>query len=735
MKRRVLSFVLALVLAVSVLPVSAFASTQYDVTSAGVELIKDFEGFFKYPYWDNTQYSVGYGTRCSGEDLERYQKYGITEEEADKILREFLQSFEGYVNRFLDKYDLEVTQEQFDALLSFTYNVGNAWMNDTDATMTQAIINQATGSELIFAMVQWCVSAGKVEPGLIRRRLCEANLYLNGVYNDEAPANYCYVIFSQTACTYKGKDNNIRIQGYDANEQPEIYPEAVKSGYRFLGWYTAETDGAWITNLDASLNGKTLYPHFQQGEGNVSSSGVIQGTKATYSRTMTDSVTVYSTPSTSASKQGTLSKGEIADIVADYVTADGVKWGKLSKGGWIMLNAAASDDSASGDTGSGSDHTGSGSSAKDQVIATGTVKVATGTLNVRSGAGTGYTKVGTLPNGDKVEIYEITKVNGTEWGRISNGWISLAYVELDKTASGGDNTEEKPPVQEEPAKDQVIATGAVKITSGSLNIREGAGSSYKKVGTLANGAKVEIYEIVTADGAKWGRISKGWICMTYVSLDETAPESKPVSTGTVVGCTQLNVRAKAGTGYAIVAKLPKGTTVTIYETTKVGSVTWGRIEQGWVSMDYIKLNTSTGTGTEDTSKPETKTAARTGVVANCTQVNIRSGAGVGNSKVGTIAVGTKVELTALTLKDEQVWGKTQKGWICLDYVRLDDAAVGDLAMVSNAYVNIRAGAGTSYKKVDTYAKGDVITILEIKTVGATKWARTDKGWVSMDYVL
>ena len=42
MRRRVLSLVLALVLAVSVLPVSAFASSKFDVSSDGIELIKDF---------------------------------------------------------------------------------------------------------------------------------------------------------------------------------------------------------------------------------------------------------------------------------------------------------------------------------------------------------------------------------------------------------------------------------------------------------------------------------------------------------------------------------------------------------------------------------------------------------------------------------------------------------------------------------------------------------------------
>ena len=57
-------------------------------------------------------------------------------------------------------------------------------------------------------------------------------------------------------------------------------------------------------------------------------------------------------------------------------------------------------------------------------------------------------------------------------------------------------------------------------------------------------------------------------------------------TGTVTA-TSLNVRAGAGTGYASIGSYVKGDQVTVYETVTVGSITWGRTEKGWISLDFV----------------------------------------------------------------------------------------------------------------------------------------------------
>ena len=59
-------------------------------------------------------------------------------------------------------------------------------------------------------------------------------------------------------------------------------------------------------------------------------------------------------------------------------------------------------------------------------------------------------------------------------------------------------------------------------------------------------------------------------------------------TGTVKVNDALRVRKGPGTSYAVVGTLYNKTRVTIYETQKVGSSTWGRIKTGWISMNYVK---------------------------------------------------------------------------------------------------------------------------------------------------
>ena len=59
---------------------------------------------------------------------------------------------------------------------------------------------------------------------------------------------------------------------------------------------------------------------------------------------------------------------------------------------------------------------------------TGTVLRSAGELNVRSGAGTSYGSIGRLYGGDTVTIYEQKDVNGTRWGNIGYGWVSMDYI-------------------------------------------------------------------------------------------------------------------------------------------------------------------------------------------------------------------------------------------------------------------------------------------------------------------
>ncbi|AEE95589.1 SpoIID/LytB domain-containing protein [Mahella australiensis] len=132
---------------------------------------------------------------------------------------------------------------------------------------------------------------------------------------------------------------------------------------------------------------------------------------------------------------------------------------------------------------------------------TGTVKVGS-TLNVRSGAGTQYKVVGSLKNGTKVEVLG----ESGSWYKIKYGSIT-GYVSGQYLVVSGTNPAPTPTPPSTPSSQ----TGTVKVGS-MLNVRSGAGTQYKVVGSLKNGTKVE----VLGESGSWYKIKYGSIT-GYVS--------------------------------------------------------------------------------------------------------------------------------------------------------------------------------------------------------------------------
>ena len=759
MRRRVIGMLLAAVIlfgCICTMAPSVSAASTMKASEDCVSFIKKLEGFSKYPYYDYGQWTVGYGTACPSEDRARYDQVGITEAEADALLREYVAEFEEDLNKFVSSNSLKLKQCQFDALLSFTYNLGPNWMNNS-SSFRSAVLKQKTGNDFIFAIGRWCTADGEVLTHLIKRRLAEANMYLNGAYSTTPPSNYKYVIFETNL---EEAVTDVRVQAYDAKAGDSIRATASKSGYSFLGWFTEETGGKQVTKLNADTSVQTLYAHWEQNaadENEENESGdVPENTEPAEDAVIVtvtgEEVNVRSGPGTSNQKVGTVIRGEKLTITETEKVGSAL-WGKFSMG-WISLVYTDYDSVIATQ---GQD--------PEKVTATGVVN--TKKLNVRGGAGTDYPIVGALYEGDKVEITLQQTVGSTVWGKVPQGWISMKYVDLmdfepeedpapeeDKEETETPETPE-PPVEEE-QKPEVIATGTV-VNCTSLRIRSGPGTKYDQVGSLPKGTRVSIYAKTTVKGQVWGQIDQGWICMTgYVQEDSGVSQSGTV--GTVVKCKELNVRAGAGTDYAKVGKLPQGTKVLILETTQVGGANWGRIDMGWVHMYYIELggtmdevdtNTgsnsgsnngsssgNTGTGSNDSgSSSEAPSQVMYGVVTGTDTLRVRAAAGTEHEQVGTLKRGDRVKILETTKVGKTTWGRIDKGWISLYYVELDEDVAGTTKTVNTKSLNIRSGPGTNNSKVGTYAKGDKVKILETTTVGSTLWGRTDRGWISLDYVI
>ena len=225
MKKRWISALLVMAMMLSLIPgipLQIRADTQTEtvqtmaVSDEMIAVLKRMEGFSGVAFWDYAQWTIGYGTRCPEGKENYYTKENpLTEEEAIVLLHEELDGFENSVNKFAKKHGLILSQHQFDALVSFSYNVGGSWMNSTGNTLVKAILNGSKPEEFIYAMCLY--SRAGSDFILQRRRLSEANMYLNGVYKaynttGGVPSHYRYVFLDGN-----GADVNYVIHGFDAN--------------------------------------------------------------------------------------------------------------------------------------------------------------------------------------------------------------------------------------------------------------------------------------------------------------------------------------------------------------------------------------------------------------------------------------------------------------------------------------------------------------------------------------
>ncbi len=143
------------------------------ISARGLALIKAFEGFRPTIYLCPGQApTIGYGhTLSAGEH--RQMSDGISEKQADALLREDVGVAEEAVSRHIL---VALTDNQFDALVSFTFNVGSGALGRSTLKVR---LNQGRYDEVPAELMKWVWAGGRKLPGLIRRRQAEAALYRN----------------------------------------------------------------------------------------------------------------------------------------------------------------------------------------------------------------------------------------------------------------------------------------------------------------------------------------------------------------------------------------------------------------------------------------------------------------------------------------------------------------------------------------------------------------------------
>ncbi len=141
------------------------------VTEAGLDLIKRFEGFSPKIYICPAGYpTIGYGHVVLAHEQDQFAG-GVTQAEATELLRKDVRIAERAVLRLIS---VPLTDGQFDALVSFAFNLGAGALQ---RSTLRRKVNRGEHEGVPEELMKWVWAAGKKLPGLVRRRQAEGVAY------------------------------------------------------------------------------------------------------------------------------------------------------------------------------------------------------------------------------------------------------------------------------------------------------------------------------------------------------------------------------------------------------------------------------------------------------------------------------------------------------------------------------------------------------------------------------
>lgn len=305
----------------------------------------------------------------------------------------------------------------------------------------------------------------------------------------------------------------------------------------------------------------------------------------------------------SGSSSGDLEEGEalIADsgtalmgdpsgsVIYEYLSRNDVVTILDSEGGYYLVRtedgetgyvAKSAVKAAETETPSPTETPESGGSATRQ----GTIKLSSSSsnLNLRQGPSTSTDVLATLRHGQSVTV---TGESG-DWYAIEvsgySGYVMKTYVTFSEDEESSSGSSEVFP-----------AVIRLSSSSSTVNVRSGAGTNYSKIGSLTNGASVN----VVASNGDWYRIEYGngygYVMKTYVQLVSSG--SSGSSSGdedvlTAVTTAAVNLREEGTTSSDKLGTYPKGTRVVVLEK---GS-SWSRVDisgnEGYMKNTYLDFN-------------------------------------------------------------------------------------------------------------------------------------------------
>ena len=138
-----------------------------NISTNGIDLIKHFEGC------ELEAYHCAAGVPTIGYGHIKDVKMGdvITQEEAESMLVHELKEYENYIH---DCVTAPLNQNQFDAMVSWVFNLG---VGNLRASTLLKVLNAGSYDEVPAQIMRWNKAGGKVLQGLTRRRQAEADLF------------------------------------------------------------------------------------------------------------------------------------------------------------------------------------------------------------------------------------------------------------------------------------------------------------------------------------------------------------------------------------------------------------------------------------------------------------------------------------------------------------------------------------------------------------------------------
>ena len=420
---------------------------------------------------------------------------------------------------------------------------------------------------------------------------------------------------------------------------------------------------------------------------------------------------------------------------------------------------------------------------KEPIEGTGKVNITTA-LNVRQAATSNSRIVGSLKGGEKVNI--ISESNGFYKIEFNN---SYGYVYCKYISKYGKNENVQAVKQEEVKKEAKVApkatpvvlaarslnkTGIVNVSS-SLNVRSGASTSSKVIGSLSGNSKVTI---VGEEGAFYKieyKGSHGYVAKEYIkdvtgsnnnsNQGTTTTPEKPSTpettkkTGIVNVSSSLNVRSGASTSSKVIGSLSGNSKVTIvgeegefYKIEYKGS-------HGYVAKEYIKditgSNNNSNQGTTTTpEKPSTpETTQKTGIVNVSSSLNVRSGASTSSKVIGSLSGNSKVTIVGEEGAFYKIEYKGSHGYVAKEYIKdvtesnnsnqgtttpekpstPESTQKTGIVNVSSS-LNVRSGASTSSKVIGSLSGNSKVTIVGEEGAFYKIEYKGSHGYVAKEYI-